>query len=237
MPVITELLSEALKFIRRRARLEGATAQDGRARFPHRMRRGQQLLLALDRARARHDLKPGAADDHAVAQGDRGVGRVRLAADELEALLDGRDAFDLRPRCELLEVLVGALVANRADDRARDAAHHVRAIAELADFRQHGGFLPAADAGLEDDDHGCFPMARPGCDTKAAGGSPAAGRGWGSCQCSPKRRCAGRKKNPPDSPRQKLNRLRPFIAGTVADGARCVNRRVRRRLTRGFEGP
>ena len=72
---------------------------------------------------------------------DRRIAFVRFAADEFVTLLHRHDALDLRPGVERLEVLVGAFVANRADDRALDAAHDVRLVAELFDFLQHGEFL------------------------------------------------------------------------------------------------
>ena len=89
---------EALEFVRRGARLEGAAAQDGGAGGFDRMGGGEQLLLALDRARSGHDLQLFAADQVAPHI-DGGIGRVRLAADEFVALLHRHDALDLRASC------------------------------------------------------------------------------------------------------------------------------------------
>ena len=60
------------------------------------MRGFQQLLLALDGAGAGHHLDFFAAHDDAAGV-DGGVLWVRLAADELVALLNRRDGLNLRP--------------------------------------------------------------------------------------------------------------------------------------------
>ena len=80
---------------------------------------------------------------HVLADFDGGVRRVRLAADELVALLHRHDALDdLRElRDERFEDWCVQFVADGADDGARHAAHDVRAVAELADFLEDGGFL------------------------------------------------------------------------------------------------
>ena len=57
------LFAETLEFVRRCARLERAAAKNRRARLLHRVRRGQQLLFAFDRAGPGHDLKFFSAND------------------------------------------------------------------------------------------------------------------------------------------------------------------------------
>jgi hypothetical protein len=82
-----------------------------------------------------------AADD-VFTDPDGGIGRVRFAADELVTFLDGHDTLDRLRELpgERLEIRVREFVADGADDGARDAAHDVRRVAELADFLQHGLF-------------------------------------------------------------------------------------------------
>ena len=149
---LQSFLAQTLEFVRRGARFERAAAQDGGAGFLDGDRGGENLFLAFDRARPRHHMEFPAADE-LVLDFDGGIGRVRLATDELESFLYGVDAFDLRPRGECIEGLVGAFIADGADDGAGHAAHDVRAVTELADFVQHGRFLSAGDSRLENDDH------------------------------------------------------------------------------------
>ena len=54
---------------------------------------------------------------------------------------------------ERFEVLMRAFVANRADDRALDAAHDVRFVAELFDFLEHGGFVFFRNVRFKNNDH------------------------------------------------------------------------------------
>ena len=95
-----------------------------------------------------------AAPDDLAADVDGGVPGVGLATDEFEALLDGRDALDLRPGVEQFEALVGALVADGADDGAGHAAHDVRPVAKPADFLEDSGLVLFRNARFENDDHG-----------------------------------------------------------------------------------
>ena len=96
------------------------------------------------------------ATDDVFANADGGVGRVRLAADELVALLNGHDAFDRARelRDQRFEVGVGEFVADGADDGARHAAHDVGDVAEFADFLEDGSLLLPRNPGFEHDDHG-----------------------------------------------------------------------------------
>ena len=84
--------AQSLKFVRRRARFECAAAENRGAGGLHGFGGGEQLLLAFHRAWAGHDLNFSSAD-HNAPRVDRGVGRVRLAADELETLLHRHDAL------------------------------------------------------------------------------------------------------------------------------------------------
>src|SRR5215211_1707148 len=132
---LERLFAKTLEFIRGGPRLEGATAQNSGPGFGDRYGGGQQLRFALDRTRAGHHVELASANDVA-AHVDGRVARMRLAADELEALLDGHHAFDLWPTHQRLQRLMRALVANCADDRPLDSAHNMRPVAELADFAQ-----------------------------------------------------------------------------------------------------
>src|SRR6266540_360971 len=78
---------------------------------------------------------------------------MRLTADQFVALLDRHDALDLRPRSQGLEALVGAFIADGADDRPGHPAHDVRLVAEPADFLEDGGFVLFSNARLENDNH------------------------------------------------------------------------------------
>src|SRR6185437_5607197 len=80
---------------------------------------------------------------------------MRLAAHELVTLLDRQHALDelRKNRHERLQRLMRQFIADRADDRARHAAHHVRAIAAPADFPEHGGFLFLRKVRFENDYH------------------------------------------------------------------------------------
>ncbi len=59
---------------------------------------------------------------------------LRLAADELVALLDAVDLLDLRPGFERLERLVRAFVADGGDDGLHLAVNGTRLVAELRHF-------------------------------------------------------------------------------------------------------
>src|SRR5262245_20332311 len=97
-------------------------------------------------------MKFSSADDVA-AHVDRRIRRMRFAADELEALLHRHNALDLRPTHECFQRLMRSLITDGPDDGALDAAHHVRAITELANFAQDAQFLFLRDFRLEDNDH------------------------------------------------------------------------------------
>ena len=59
---------------------------------------------------------------------------MSLAADELVAFLDGGDTFDLIVGRQRLQRVVGAFIADGADDSSCDAAHDVGLVAKFADF-------------------------------------------------------------------------------------------------------
>jgi hypothetical protein len=164
------LLAESLEFVGRRARLERAAAQEGRPGGLHGLGGGQQLFLAFDRARPGHDVELFAADD-VFADADGGIGRMRLAADELVTLLDGHDALNGlgKLRDQRFEVGVGEFVADGADDGARHAAHDVGGVAEFADFLEDGLFLFSRNPGFEHDDHGFLWVGRRSQNKNAAG--------------------------------------------------------------------
>ncbi len=75
------------------------------------------------------------------AHGQDGIALLRLAADQFVTFLHRHDPFDLRPGSQRFQGLVGAFVADGADDHALDAAHDMRAVAEIADLLQDGGFV------------------------------------------------------------------------------------------------
>ena len=65
--------------------------------------------------------------------------------------------------------MVGVLVADRADDGAGDAAHDVRAVAELLDFLEDGGLFLLRDVRFQDNDHIFLVRSGAGFDKKTAG--------------------------------------------------------------------
>ena len=125
-------LGQALEFIRRGAGLERAAAQEGRTLCLDRLGRGHELLLALDRAGAGHEAQrlPG-ADFLAADRDDRILALLRLAADQLVALLHAMDVLNLRPGGQRLERLVRILVANGRNDGLDLAMDGPRLVTEL----------------------------------------------------------------------------------------------------------
>ena len=130
-------------------------AKDRGASGLHRLGSGEQLPLAFHRTRAGHDLN-FPAPDHNAAHVDGGIGRVRLAADQFEALLHRHHAFHgLRKlRDEIFQRLVRQFVADGPDHRPGHAPHDVGAVAESFDFLQHSGLGFLRDVGFENDNHG-----------------------------------------------------------------------------------
>ena len=89
---------QALEGVRGRARLPRAAAENGRAVRLNVLGDVDDLLLALDRARACHDDELLAADGNARGDLDDRVVRMELAVCQLERLLHLDDVLDLRGR-------------------------------------------------------------------------------------------------------------------------------------------
>src|SRR4051794_5343019 len=118
--------AETLERVRRGARLVRAAAQELRARVLHRVRRVEQHLARLDRARAgdHHEVRP--ADLAALDVDYRPLALAELRRGEFVRLRDRRDVVDAGEPVEL-EVGHVLAVADRADDGHELALGHVRA--------------------------------------------------------------------------------------------------------------
>ena len=132
--------AQPLELVRGRARFEGAAAQNGRAGLLHRVGRSHQLGLILHRTRPRHDLEFLPADGN-VADRNDGIVLLPFAADQFVTFLHRHDLLDLGPGSEGFQRLVGAFVADGADDDSFDAPHDMGTIAEFADLFEYGGFV------------------------------------------------------------------------------------------------
>ena len=117
--VAERLDSEALEAVGRRARLEGAAPQDGRARRLHRVGRLEQLIAALDRAGPGHDRQAAVADRR-VEDADDGVLGPEFAGGELEGSRDRGDRLDARQGPEAAHER-GPAWPDLADDGDHDA--------------------------------------------------------------------------------------------------------------------
>ena len=152
------LLAETLEFIRRGAGFVSAAAQDFRPGGLHLAGGAEELLLALDRARAGHHGEMPTADFHAIHI-DHGVGGMRFAAGEFEAFLHAQDTLHLRKGREGFEVLVCALIADRRNDGLCGTVNGSGFVAELGNLGDD--FLDEGFGGVraKDDDH-VFRFAR-----------------------------------------------------------------------------
>ena len=134
------LLTEALKLVRRRARLVSATAQNGGTRGLYRRGRAEKLLLALHRAGSGHEAKSFPAYFDACGIDD-GIFWMRFPADQFVALLNAQHAFDLRQRGKRFEVGMRAFVTNRRHHCLGGPVDRGRRIAEFFDFGDDLGDL------------------------------------------------------------------------------------------------
>ena len=116
---------QTLEGVRGRARLPCAAAENGRAVGLHVLGDVDDLLLALDRARACHDDELFAADGNARGDLDDRVVRMELAVCELERLLNLDDVLDLRVEHE--RILVDrAGITDQTDNDGALAVDRVR---------------------------------------------------------------------------------------------------------------
>ena len=97
------------------------------------MRSRHQLLLALNRAWASHDLDFFATDE-VTLHIDLRVASVSLAADELVTFLNRHDAFHLAKGCECFQRMILALIANGAHNSPFDTPHDMRFVAQFFDL-------------------------------------------------------------------------------------------------------
>ena len=115
---------ETLEGVRGRTGLPCAAAQHCRALSPHVLCHVDDLLLALDRAGARHHNQFFAAYDNARRELDLRIVRMELAVCQFERLLHLEDVFDLRVAQQ--RVLVDCTrVADQADDDRTCAVNRV----------------------------------------------------------------------------------------------------------------
>ncbi len=145
------LHAEALEGIRRRARLEGAAAQDGGAFALDPAGRGQQLVAGFDRTRPGDDRQWRPCPDRHGADADARAVRMMLDRRELvglahaDALLHAGHEFDV----------LDALDADAHDthDDALRAHHHVRLEALVGDGLADLVDLLLRRPGAHHDDH------------------------------------------------------------------------------------
>ena len=113
------------------------------------------MLLALHRARTSHQRKVATADPYPTDIDDGVVG-MGFTTCELEAFLHTEDTLDLRERIKRFQVLVGAFVTDRRDDRLCGTVDWRGFIAEFDDFLDD--FLDKCFGSVwaDDDDHWFF---------------------------------------------------------------------------------
>ena len=129
--------AQALKRVRRSARLVGAAAQELAAGGFHGARRCQNLFAAFHRTGARAERQFGAAHRDA-RHVHHGVVGLHFAADQLVGFRN-RDGFgDARQVLEFGR-RHGAVIAGDADGGALRARHDVGAEAEALNFRANAG--------------------------------------------------------------------------------------------------
>jgi hypothetical protein len=147
------VFAEALKAVRRRARLVGATAEEAHAGLLEAFGYGEALLFGFDGAGPGHQGDVLAADnDVSRGRGDSkdGVFFLGIAADEFVGFADGDALDDARHRFEDAEV-DGAFVAGDADGGAEGARHGVSFEAEAFDALANGADLLLGGVRLHDD--------------------------------------------------------------------------------------
>ena len=144
--------AEALERVGRGPGLESAAAQHACAGFLYVGGDRDELLPALDRARARHDddLRPAEGD---AADLDQRGGLAELVRDQLVRLEDRRDRLDPGDRRERL-FPDDVLRADDPDDDADGAAGDLGTEAPLLDAVDDVLDLRLGRAGLGDDHHG-----------------------------------------------------------------------------------
>src|SRR2546425_2059151 len=146
-------LFQPLEGIGRGAGLKRAAPEHHRPGGLYRLRRGDDLLEALDRTGTRDDGDSTISKAHAADLDDRILG-LELAADELKRLQDRDDPFHSRRGLQrLAEEVFGVTVPHHADDGAFHALGQVRPQPGLLDFLDNRLNALARRVGLHDDDH------------------------------------------------------------------------------------
>src|SRR5450759_3218363 len=144
-------LSEALKGVRRRARLVGAAAQQVRAARLHFLRDRERLLERLDRAGAGDDDDARAAHQNAPHRHDRVFG-MEFARHELVGMRDAENLEDARKRLEGTGP-DGPLVPRNSDRRALGAGNRVGLEPKALGRRDDPFDVRARGAPVHDDQH------------------------------------------------------------------------------------
>src|SRR5947207_1165184 len=147
--------TQALKGVRRSARLEGAAAQDLRAGLGDACGNGMDLLAGFDRTGAGGDDHFRAADANTPAEIDDGTFGLKLAAGKFERLSNTHDLAHPVEQFEV-EVIEVAVNADGAEDGVRFAGGAVNveaagdeAVDDMLDLGVGGPFL-------HHDDHKSF---------------------------------------------------------------------------------
>ena len=146
------LFAQTLKRVRRSARLERAAPEEARAAPLDGLGHGEDLLAALDRARARDYRQLVAADSRVAADVDDGLLGAQVDGDELVRLRHAYRLGHARQRLEGRDVH-GAGVAGDAYGRAPRAGHDVRPVAQLIYDALDLFYLLAGRVNLHHDEH------------------------------------------------------------------------------------
>ena len=145
-------LFESLKIVGRGARLEGAAAEEFRARFGHRIGGAHDLFLAFDRTRAGNDDKFVAADFRAV-HADARFALTKFLGNEFVGSGDADDVVDLRESFDGFETGSDVAYTNNADDDTFLAFDGMDLVSEMLDDGGDRVDFFACGVELHGDDH------------------------------------------------------------------------------------
>ena len=149
--------AEALEGVGRAARLEGAAAQEFRARGFDDFCAGEDLLAVFDRAGAGHDDDFVAADADAVGKADDGAFRTEAAPGELVRRRDADDFGDAGEDFEFL-VVESAGRAHAGEDGLHGAGGAVDVEADFHHALDDGLDFFFGRAILHSNNHDSFPV-------------------------------------------------------------------------------
>ena len=146
----------ALEVVGGSAGLEGAAAQDLPTHRSHELRRFHNLLLALHRARSRHDHELVAANGNAV---DRDLGALLLEfpAHEFEGRGDAHGAGDAGGHFNRFQAVADVAHSDHANDHALFTLNGVHFVSKLPDALANVIDLFLRCIRFHGNDHRCLP--------------------------------------------------------------------------------